>query len=78
MNAQKNVTIDPEVLERAGKVAQDAGVTLDELASEALQRELGRRSLARFARQGEARRRGLTEEQVDAVVETAVHEVRGR
>jgi len=74
----KNVTIAPELLERAGEVAREAGVSVDDLATEALKRELGRRSLARFARQGEARRRGLTEEQVDAVVETAVHEVRGR
>ena len=41
----KNVTIGPEILERAGKAASAAGLTVDDLTSEALQRELGRRSL---------------------------------
>ena len=74
----KNVTIAPEILERAGKAASEAGLTVDELASEALQRELGRRSLDRFRRQGDARRRGASDEDVERTVEQAVHDVRTR
>ena len=74
----KNVTIAPELLERAGKVAQDKGVSVDELASEALQRELGRLSLERFRRQGDSRRRGMSDEGVERSVEEAVDDVRAR
>lgn len=74
----KNVTIAPELLERAGKVAQDKGVSVDELASEALQRELGRLSLDRFRRQGDSRRRSMSDEEVERTVEEAVDDVRGR
>ena len=74
----KNVTIAPELLERAGKVAQDKGVSVDELASEALQRELGRLSLERFKRQGDSRRRGMSDEEVERTVEEAVNDVRAR
>ncbi len=72
----KNVTIAPELLERAGQVAQDKGVSVDELASEALQRELGRLSLERFRRRGESRRRSMSDEEVDRTVEEAVDDVR--
>ena len=78
MAPQKNVAIEPELLERAGKVARAEGKTLDELATEALQRDLARRSLERFSRQGKLRRRDMTDEDVEALVEKAVHETRGR
>ena len=74
----KNVTIAPELLERAGKVAQDKGVSVDALASEALQRELGRLSLERFKRQADSRRRGMSNEEVERTVEEAVDDVRAR
>jgi hypothetical protein len=75
---RKNVTIAPELLERAGKVAQDKGVSVDQLASEALQRELGRLSFDRFRRQGDARRRGMPDEEVERTVEEAVDDARNR
>jgi len=78
LQTEKNAAIEPELLERARRVAQDEGVSVDELASQALQRELGRRSLERFKREGEARRGELTDEQVESIVETAIREVRGR
>lgn len=73
-----NVTIAPEILERAGKAASEAGLTVDELASQALQRELARRSLDLFRRQGDARRGDMSDEEVERTVEQAVHDVRTR
>lgn len=78
MTPKKNVAIAPDLLERAGKVAQAEGKTVDELATEALQRDLARRTLDRFRSQGELRRRGMSDEQVESTVEKAVHEARGR
>lgn len=78
MTPKKNVAIAPDLLERAGKVAQAEGKTVDELATEALQRELARRTLDRCRSQGELRRRGMSDEQVESTVEQAVHEARGR
>jgi hypothetical protein len=75
---QKNVAIEPELWERAGRVAQAEGKTVDQLASEALMRELGRRALDRFGRDGELRRQGLTDDDVERTVEAAIAEARRR
>ena len=75
---QKNVAIEPELLERVGKVALAEGKTIDELTAEALKRDLARRSLERVSRQADKRRRGMTDQEVEAVVEKAVHSARGR
>ena len=72
----KNVEIEPELLERAGKVAEAEGKTVDELTTEALQRELARRTFERVKREGETRRRGMTDEDVERTVEKAVQEYR--
>jgi hypothetical protein len=75
---QKNVAIEPELWERAGRVARAEGKTVDQLASEALTRELGRRALDRFGTEGELRRQGRTDDDVDRTVEAAITEVRRR
>ena len=72
----KNVAIEPELLERAGKVAEAEGKTVDELTTEALQRELARRTFERVKREGETRRRGMTDDDVERAVEKAVQEYR--
>ena len=72
----KNVAIEPELLERAGKVAEAEGKTVDELTTEALQRELARRTFERVKREGETRRRGMTDDDVERTVEKAVQEYR--
>ena len=72
----KNVAIEPELLERAGKVAEAEGKTVDELTTEALQRELARRTFERAKREGETRRRGMTDDDVERSVEKAVQEYR--
>lgn len=72
----KNVAIEPELLERAGQVAQAEGKTIDELTTEALRRDLARRTLDRFKRVAEGRRRGMTDDQVEDIVEQAIQESR--
>jgi hypothetical protein len=77
MAPQKNVAIeDRELLERAAKVAQAEGKTVDELATEALQQALSRRSFEKIRREAESRRRGMTDEEVDSRVERAITEYR--
>jgi fructose-1,6-bisphosphatase/sedoheptulose 1,7-bisphosphatase-like protein len=76
MAPQKNVAIEPALLEQAGKVAAAEGKTVDELATDALKRELARRALETFRRDAEPRRRGMTDADVAATVEQAVHESR--
>jgi hypothetical protein len=77
MAPQKNVAIeDRDLVERATKVALAEGKTLDELATEALERELARRSFEKIKREAESRRRGMTDDEVEATVETAITEYR--
>jgi hypothetical protein len=77
MAPQKNVAIeDRELLERAAKVAQAEGKTVDELATEALQQALSRRSFEKIKREAESRRRGMSDEDVDRSVEGAITEYR--
>ena len=74
---QKNVAIeDRELLERAAKVAQAEGKTVDELATEALQQALSRRSFEKIKSEAESRRRGMSDEDVDRSVERAITEYR--
>ena len=76
MTPKKNVAIAPELLERAGKVAEAEGKTVDELTTEALQRDLARRWLGRIGREGQIRRGNMTDDEVEALVEKAVQEAR--
>ncbi len=65
-----------ELLERAAKEAEQSGQTLDELTTQALERELSRRSFQRLKQTTEIRRRGMTDEQVEEAVGQAVQEYR--
>ena len=72
----KNIAVDPELLERAGRVAEAEGKTIDELATEALRRDLARRTFDRIMREAEVRRRGMSDADVETVVEKAIQESR--
>jgi hypothetical protein len=60
----------------AAKVAQAEGKTVDELATEALQQALSRRSFEKIKRDAESRRRGMSDQDVDRSVERAITEYR--
>jgi hypothetical protein len=58
--------------------AQAEGKSVDEIAIAALKRGMAQRTLDRFARRAEVRRAGMTEEQIDDIVDQAVQQSRGR
>lgn len=76
MATQISVTLPDELLARMQDVASAEGKTVDELAAEALKRDLARRILARLKREAEANRNGMTDEQVEEVVLRAIREYR--
>ena len=76
MRSEKNIAIEPEVLEQAARQAQVEGKTVDELAQEAIKRHLALKTLGRFRRNAEVRRGSKTDEEVEAIVEKAVKESR--
>jgi hypothetical protein len=65
-----------KLLERAVKVAQAEGMTVDELATEAIQRELARRLFEKIKREAESRRGGMTNDEVERIGERAITEYR--
>jgi predicted transcriptional regulator len=74
----KNIAVPDEIYERVQKIATAEGTTVEELATKALERDLARRWLERVGREGQLRRGNMTDEQVEAVVERAVQDSRGR
>jgi len=69
----KNIAIEPELLERAEQMAQAEGKTVDEIANEAVRRELLRRGLRTFVQKNrkDAEELGLTEADVPRLVHEA-------
>jgi hypothetical protein len=79
MTPKKTITIeDPELLQQAQRIASDAGLTVDDLATEGLKREVGRRTLEKLSPRTSTRRGKMSDQEVETVVEQAVHEARGR
>lgn len=72
----KTVTLPADLYERVQEEAQGEGKTVDEVATEAVRRELARRWLERTRREAETRRGSMTDGEVDATVETAIREPR--
>lgn len=72
----KTITLPADVYERVEQEAQGEGKTVDEVATEAVKRELARRWLERTRREAEIRRGSMTDEEVEATVDTAVQEWR--
>ena len=72
----KTITLPADLYERVEQEAQGEGKTVDQVATEAVKRELARRWLDRTRREAEVRRGGMTDKAVEAVVDTAVQEWR--
>jgi predicted transcriptional regulator len=72
----KTVTLPADLYERVEQEAKGEGKTVDEVATEAVKRELARRWLDRTRREAEIRRGGMTDDEVQATVDTAVREWR--
>jgi predicted transcriptional regulator len=78
MMSGKKIAIPDDIYERVQKIATAEGMTVEELATKALERDLARRWLERLGREGELRRGNMTDDEVEAVVDRAVQESRGR
>lgn len=76
MTPQKNVALEPDILQRAEQVAATQGRTVDELANDAMKRELARLFLERIGREAQGRRGNLTDDEVEALIERAIAEDR--
>ena len=71
-----NVTLPDDLLQRVQARATAEGKSVDDLAAEAIDRLLAERSLARFTREGDRRRRGMSDDQVNDLVNQAIRETR--
>lgn len=74
----KKIAVPDEIYERAQQIATAEGTTVEAIATKALERDLARRWLERIDREGKLRRSNMTDDEVEAVIEQAVQESRGR
>ena len=74
----KSIAVPDAVYERVQQVAAAEGTTVEQLATKALERDLARRWLDRIGREGEQRRGGMSDAEVEDVIEQAVRESRTR
>ena len=73
----KNIAIeDRELLKRYETIAHSEGKTVDELATEAVKRDIARRWLEKNKREATVRRGVMADQEIEAVVEKAVHDTR--
>jgi predicted DNA-binding protein len=75
---QASITLPDDLQIQLDAAARAEGKTVDQLTAEVLERHFAHRSLERFKRDGEMRRRGMSDEQVERIVDQAITEVRGR
>jgi hypothetical protein len=88
MAPQKNIALEPDILERVGKLAEEEGKTVDELANELLGPLLDIRRQADASDQRwrdlvdygqrQAEKLGIREEDVDRLIHEWRSEQRGR
>lgn len=74
----KSIAVPDAVYERVQQAAAAEGTTVDRLATKAIERYLSRRWLDRVGREGDLLRRGMSDADVEAVVERAVQASRTR
>jgi hypothetical protein len=76
MQTERTLTLEQELWERVEQVARDEGKTVDALTAEALTRDLARRATQRIRHEAEARREGMTDAQIEGIVNQAVQDWR--
>jgi len=88
MAPQKNIALEPDILEQVGKLAQEEGKTVDELANELLgplldirrqaeARDRGWRDLLDYGKR-QAEKLGIKEDDVDRLIHEWRREQSGR
>lgn len=76
--SSNKIAVPDEIYERVQEIATAEGTTVEDLTTKALERDLARRWLERIGREGQGRRGNMTDDEVEAIVERAVQESRGR
>ena len=74
----KKIALPDGIYERVQEIATAEGKTVEEVTTQALERDLARRWLERVGRDGQVRRGNMTDDEVEALVERAVEQSRGR
>lgn len=74
----KSIAIPDAIYERVQAAAAAEGTSVEQLAENALERDLARRWLGRIGREGDVRRGSMTDADVEVLVERAVQESRAR
>jgi hypothetical protein len=74
----KTITVPGAVYDRAQEAAAAEGTTVEQLATNANERDLARRWLDRVGREGDERRGTMTDGEVEAVVTRAIQESHAR
>jgi predicted transcriptional regulator len=70
----KSIAVPDAVYERVQQIAAAEGMTVDQLATEAIERDLARRWLDRVGREGDLRRGDMSDAEVEVVVERTVRQ----
>ena len=77
--AEFTITGLPEDLRAAVEAAAQAdGKSVDEVAIAALKKGMGQRAIDRLQRQAAPRRAGKSDDEIEAIVDAAIHDLRGR
>jgi predicted CopG family antitoxin len=74
----KSIAVPDTVYERVQQVAAAEGMSVDQVATKAIERDLARRWLDRVGREGDQRRGDMSDAEVETIVEQAVRESRAR
>ena len=74
----KSIAVPDSVYARVQEAAAAEGTTVEQLTTNALERDLARRWLDRVGREGDLRRGNMTDAEVESLVERAVQESRAR
>ena len=74
----RSIAVPDDIYERVQAAAAAEGISVEQIAERALERDLARRWLGRIGREGDARRGSMTDADVEVLVERAVQESRVR
>lgn len=74
--AAGNVTIPDDLLPKLQELAAAENRSADDVAAEAISRHLARHSLEQFGKDAAVRRGNMTDDEIEAHVNEAIHEYR--
>jgi hypothetical protein len=72
--SDRKIAIPDDVYDRVENVANAEGTTVEELVTKPLERQFARRWLVQVEREGQARRRDMTDDEINSLVERSVQD----